>query len=90
MKEGIIPEPLFRPQVNSLENLQDLILIKEPDKGLLSPLLGDIEDGICHLLLFGIHKADHFGKGLEGRKPLIAGLDKVFSLTLQILKERDD
>ena len=45
MKEGIIPEPLFRPQVNSLENLQDLILIKKTDERLLSPLLGDIEDG---------------------------------------------
>ena len=27
MKERIIPEPLFRPQVNGLENFQDLILI---------------------------------------------------------------
>ena len=79
MKESIIPEPLFRLQINGLKNLQDLILIKKPDEGLLRPFLGDIEDGIGHLLLFRIHEPDHFGKGFEGRKPLIAGLDKVFS-----------
>jgi len=90
MKEGIIPEPLFCLQVNGLENLQDLILIKKTDERLLCPLLGDTENGICHHLLFGIHKADHFGKGLEGRKPLIAGLDQILSLTLKVFKECND
>jgi hypothetical protein len=90
MKERIIPEPLFRPQVNCIKNLQDLILIKKPDEGLLSPLLGDIEDSICHLLLFRIFKADHFGKGLEGRKPVIAGLDQVPSLLLKVFKKSND
>ena len=69
---------------------QDLILIKKTDERLLSPFLGDIEDGFCHLLLFGIFEADHFGKGLEGRKPLIAGLDQVLSLTLKIFKKSND
>ena len=31
MKQGIIPEPLFRSQVNGIKDLQDLILIKKPD-----------------------------------------------------------
>ena len=90
MKESIIPEPLFRLQVNGLENLQDLILVKEPDEGLLRPFLGDVEDGIRHLLLFRILEPDHFGKGLEGRKPLVAGLDQIFSLFLEVFKECND
>ncbi len=90
MKEGIIPEPLFRPQINSVKDLQDLILIKKTDERLLSALLGDIEDGIRHLLLFGIFEADHFGKGLEGRKPMIASLNQVLSLTLQVFKKSNN
>ena len=73
MKEGIIPEPLFCLQTNGLENLQDLILIKKTDKRLLSPLLGDIKDGICHFPLFRVFEAKHFGKTLEDCKPMIAG-----------------
>lgn len=61
MKERIIPEPLFRSQINGVKDLQDLILIKKPDERLLSSLLGDAEDGIYYLLLFRIFEADHFG-----------------------------
>jgi len=52
--------------------------------------LGDIEDGIRHLLLFGIFEADHFGKRFEDRKPMIASLDQVLSLTLKIFKKSND
>lgn len=62
MKEGIIPEPLPCFQVNTLKNLEDFLLIEETNEGLLSPLLGDIEDGICHFQLFRILEAEHFGK----------------------------
>ena len=90
MKESIIPEPLFRPQVNGVENFQDLILVKESDERFLRPFLGDVENGICDLTLFRILEPDHFGKGLEGREPLVAGLDQVFSLLLEVFKECND
>jgi hypothetical protein len=90
MKERIIPEPLLRPQVNGVKDLQDLILIKKTDEGFLSPFLGDAEDDICHLLLFRIFEADHFGKRLEGCKPMIAGLDQVLSLTLKVFKKSNN
>ena len=90
MEQGIIPEPFFSFEINGLKELQQLILIEKPDKGLLRTLLGDVSDGIGHLLLFRIQKTDHFGKGFEGCKPLIAGPDEVLSFILQILKERDD
>lgn len=90
MEQGIIPEPFFSLEINGLKELQQLILIEKPDKGLLRTLLGDVSDGIGHLLLFRIQKTDHFGKGFEGCKPLIASPDEVLSFILQILKERDD
>jgi len=90
MKKGIIPEPLFCLQINGLENLQDLILIKKPDERLLSPLLGDTENDIRHLLLFRVFEADHFGKRLESCKPMIAGLDQVLSLTLKVFKKSNN
>ena len=90
MKESIIPEPLFRLQVNGVENLQYLILIKEPDQRFLCTFLGDVENGIRHLLLFRILEPDHFGKGLEGCKPLVAGFDQIFSLLLEVFKECND
>jgi len=40
--------------------------------------------------LFRVLEADHFGKGLDGRKPLIAGLDQVLSLTLKVFKKSND
>ena len=90
MKEGIIPEPLFCLQLNSLENLQDLILIKKTDQRLLSPLLGNIKDNVCHFPLFRVFEANHFGKALEGRKPMVTGLDQVFSLLLKVFKKCND
>ena len=90
MKEGIIPEPLFRLQINSVKDLQDLILIKKPDERLLGPLLGDIEDGLCHLLLFRILESKHLGKGFERRKPMIASLDQVLSLLLKVFKKSNN
>jgi hypothetical protein len=90
MKEGVIPEPLFSFQINGLENLQDLILIKKPNERLLNSLLRYIKDGIRHLLLFWIFEADHFGKGFEGCKPLIASLGQVLSLMLKIFKKSNN
>jgi hypothetical protein len=90
MKEGIIPEPLFCLQANRLENLQDFILIKKTHKRFLSPFLGDIKNGVCHFPLFRVSEANHFGKALEGCKPLVSGLDPVFSLFLKVFKEGDN
>ena len=90
MKEGVIPESLFCLQLNSMEDLQNLILIKKTNERLLSPLLRDMENSVCHLALFRILEADHFGKGLQGRKPMIAGLGQVFSLVLKVFKEGND
>jgi hypothetical protein len=42
------------------------------------------------LLLFGIHKANHFGKGFKGRKPVIPGCGNVFALPLEIIEECDN
>jgi len=90
MKERIIPEPLFRSQINGVKDLQDLILVKKPDERLLSPLLRDAEDGIRYLLLFRIFEANHFGKGLESRKPMIASLDQILSFLLKIFKKSNN
>ena len=53
MKECIIPEPLFRPQVNGLKNLQDLILIKKPNEWVLIDNAGEwpifIDEGERHV-----------------------------------------
>jgi len=90
MEQGIVSESFFSLQINGLKNPEYLILIQKPDKGLLRTLLGNALDGIGHLLLFRIHKTDHFGKGFEGRKPMIACFDKAISFIMQILKERDN
>jgi len=90
MKERIIPEPLFRPQVNGVKDLQDLILIKKTDERFLSAFLGDAKDDICHFPLFRIFEANHFGKRLESCKPMIAGLDQVLSLTLKVFKKSNN
>jgi hypothetical protein len=42
------------------------------------------------LLLFGIHKANHFGKGFKGGKPVIPGFGNVFALLLEIIEECDN
>jgi hypothetical protein len=90
MEERVIPEPLFSFEINRLKNLEHLILIKKPDQRLLRTLLRNGSDDMGHLFVFRIHKPDHFGKGFEGRQPVIACFDEVVSFVLQILKERDD
>ena len=90
VQQGIIPEALFRFQINRLKDLQDLILIKIADQGFMRPFLRDIEDDICRLLLFRVQESDHFGEGFEGRKPLIAGPGQVFSFILKVCKECND
>jgi len=62
MKEDIIPEPLLSPEVDRLEHLQDLIMVKEPDQGLPKTLFGDVQNGLRQLSLIGVHETDHFGK----------------------------
>jgi hypothetical protein len=37
-----------------------------------------------------MQKANHFGKGFEGCKPMIAGFDPIFPIALKILKERNE
>ena len=87
MEQSIIPEAFFSFQINRLKDLQHLILIKKSDKALLFAFLGNIEDGIYDPLLIRMHKANHFGKGLEGCKPMIACFYDVFSFILEILKK---
>jgi hypothetical protein len=49
-----------------------------------------MENGICHLPLLRIFETDHFGKGLDGRKPMIAGFGQIFALVLKVFKESND
>jgi hypothetical protein len=37
-----------------------------------------------------MYEANHFGKGFQGRKPMIAGFGPIFPITLKIFKERND
>ena len=46
MKKDIVPEALFSPEVDRFEDLQNLVMVKEPDQGLPKALLGDVQDGI--------------------------------------------
>ena len=41
VEEGIIAEAFFSFKVDGMEDVEDLLRIKEPDKGFLSSLLGD-------------------------------------------------
>jgi len=90
MKQGVIPEPLFSSEVDRLKDLQDLVMVEEPDQGPLITLLGDVQDGIRHLSLIRMHEADHFGKGFQGRKSMVPGPWEIFPLTLQVIEERED
>ena len=90
VKQGVISEAFFPFQIHRFKDFQNLILIKESNKPLLLALLGYIENGVCNLLLVRVGKANHFGKGFKGGKPLIACLDCIFTVALKILKERNE
>jgi hypothetical protein len=68
-------------------HLQDLVMIEEADDGFLIAPLWDAEDGVCEVMMFRIHEADHLGKGLQSSKSVITGPDNVFALLLEILEE---
>ena len=46
MEQSIVPEALFSPEVDRFEDLQNLVMVKEPDQGLAKAFLGDVQDGI--------------------------------------------
>jgi len=82
VKQGVIPEAFFSSEVDRLKDLQDLVMIEEPDQGPLIALLGDVQDGIGQLSLIRMHEADHFGKGFQSGKPMVPGPWEIFPLTL--------
>ncbi len=90
MKQDIIPEPLFSFKVDGFKDLQDFIVVEESDERFLVTLLGEVEDNLCHFSLIGMHEADHFGKGFEGRESMISGSWEVFSPSLEIVEKGDD
>ena len=65
-------------------------MVEEADKPLLGAFLGDVEDGFCPLTVIGIHKRDHFGKGLKGCKAVISGPNQVFALLLKSIEKGKD
>ena len=65
-------------------------MVEEADKSLLGAFLGDVEDGFCPLTVIGIHKRDHFGKGLKGCKAVISGRSQVFALLLKAIEKGKD
>jgi len=90
MKQDIVAEPLFSSEIDRPKDLQDLVVVEEPDQGLLITLLGDVQDGICQLSLIRVHETDHFGKGFEGCKPMVPGPWEILPLSLEIIEERED
>ena len=85
-----MPEALFSAKIHCLEDPHDLIMVEEPDEPVLITFLGDIEEGVCQFMVIRIHKADHFGKGPDGCKAVIAGYWQVFSVPLKRIEEGQD
>jgi hypothetical protein len=90
MKEGVIPEALLSFEIHSLKGLSDLVMIEEADEGFLISFLGDIEEDVCQFTVLRIHKADHFGKGLDGCKAVIAGSWQILSVPLKRIEKGQD
>ena len=90
MKERVVPETLVCFEIDSFEDLQDLVMIEEADDGFLIAPLWDAEDGVCEVMMLRIHEADHFGKGLQSGEAVIAGPDNVFALLLEIIEKGED
>ena len=90
MEQDIIPESLLSPQVDTVKNLEDLLLIKETDEGLVKALLWDVDNLFSQLSLLWIHETEHLCERLKGSKAEITGRRKVFALPLKLLEERHD
>jgi hypothetical protein len=90
MEQGIVPKALICLNIDGLKDFEDFLLVEKADQGSLGPLLWYVEYPMGQILLFGIHKANHFGKGFKDRKPVIPGFGNVFALPLEIIEECDD
>jgi hypothetical protein len=90
MKEGIVPEALLAPEIHCVKDLQDLVMVKKTDKPPLIALLGDIEDHVCQCPAVRTGKADHLGKGFQGRKTVIPGPGDIVALLFKVIEEGED
>jgi len=90
MEQGVVAETFFAAEIDALKDLQKLFLVKEADQCLLCALLWDVKDPIGPFTLFGVHEADHPGKGFKGRQAMITGPGEVFALSFEIVEKGQD
>ena len=70
--------------------LEDLLGVEETDEGFPGAFLGYVEDPFSHLPLLWIYEPDHHSKRLQGGEAEIAGLGKVVTPALELIKKSDD
>jgi len=87
MQQGIIPKAFISSYIDGLKDLEDFLLVQEPNDRLLSPFLWEVEDCLCLLTMFRMEETNHFSKGLENGQTVIPCLGQIFSLPLQMIKE---
>ena len=90
MQKAVVTETLFSFEVNGLKDLDDFLLVQEPNQGLAEAFLRNVDDSFSQLTVLGGHEPDHFCEGLEGGKAQVAGSGKVVTLLLQLFEKRDD
>ena len=90
MEQDIIPESLLSPQVDTVKNLEDLLLIEETDERELKAFLWYVDNLFSQLSLLWIHEAEHLCERLKGSKAEIAGFGNFFALALELIEEGDD
>ena len=87
MQQCVVPRTICFSKIDSLQDVEDLLLVEKADQGFLGALLGDAKDCVDRFRALRREKAQHFGKGLEGCKALVSSFWKVFSIFFKPVEE---
>jgi len=90
MQQGIVPEAIMFFQIDRLENRLHFLLGQEADQVFLTAFLGDTQNHLCGVPVFGVHETDHFGQRLQAGQTGISGSCRVVSPGLKMIQKIND